>query len=52
MLNMFEEGICQATYGYAKASNKYMRNYDKTKESSFSTMLILCMDMQCGKSYL
>ena len=39
MLMMFEEGtrggICQATYRYAKANNKYMKNYDKNKESSF-----------------
>ena len=39
MLMMFEEGtrggMCQATYRYAKANNKYMKNYDKNKESSF-----------------
>ena len=39
MLIMFEEGtrggICQATYRYAKANNKYMRNHDKNKESTF-----------------
>ena len=39
MLLMFEEGIrremCQATYRYAKANNKYMNNHDKNKESSF-----------------
>ena len=39
MLLMFEEGtrggMCQATYRYAKANNKYMKNYDKNKESSY-----------------
>ena len=39
MLLMFEKGIragmCQATYRYAKANNKYMKNYDEKKESSF-----------------
>ena len=39
MLMMFEEGtrggMCQATYRYAKANNKYMKNYDKNKEYSF-----------------
>ena len=39
MLNMFEKGIrggmCQASYRYAKANNKYMKNYNKNKESSF-----------------
>ena len=39
MLMMFEKGIrggmCQATYRYAKANNKCMKNYDKNKESSF-----------------
>ena len=39
MLIMFEEGIrggmCQAIYRYAKANNKYMKNYDENKESSF-----------------
>ena len=38
MLNMFENEIrertCQASYRYAKANNKYMKNYDKNKESS------------------
>ena len=39
MLLMFEKGIrggiCQATYKYAKANNKYIKNYDKNKESSY-----------------
>ena len=39
MLIMFEEGIrggmCQAIYRYARANNKYMKNYDENKESSF-----------------
>ena len=36
---MFEEGtpggMCQAAYRYAKASNKYMKIYDKNKESTY-----------------
>ena len=39
MLLMFEEGtrggMCQATYRYAKANNKYMKNHDKNKESTY-----------------
>ena len=39
MLLMIEKGIrgviCQATYKYAKANNKYMKNYNKNIESSF-----------------
>ena len=39
MLIMFEEGnkggMCQATYRYAKANNKYMKSYDKNKESAY-----------------
>ena len=28
-------GICHAVHRYAKANNKYMKSYDKKKESSF-----------------
>ena len=38
MILMIEKGIrggiCQATRRYAKASNQYMKNYDKNNESS------------------
>ena len=43
MLMMVENGIgggiCQATYSYAKANNKYMNNYDKNIESSSIALL-------------
>ena len=39
MLLLVEEGIrggiCHAIHRYAKASHKYMKNYDKNKESSY-----------------
>ena len=39
MLLMIEKGIrggiCQATDRYAKENNKYMKNYDKSNESSY-----------------
>ena len=28
-------GICYSIHRYAKASNKYMKSYDKNKESSY-----------------
>ena len=33
-------GICYAIYRYAKANDKYLKNYDKNKESSY----IQCLD--------
>ena len=39
MLLMVEKGIrgeiCPSIYRYAKASNKYMKDYDKNKELSY-----------------
>ena len=39
MLLMVEKGIrggtCHSIYRYAKANNKYMKGYDKNKESSY-----------------
>ena len=39
MLLMVEKGtrggICHSIYRHAKANNKYMKNYDKNKESSY-----------------
>ena len=39
MLLMVEKGIrggiCHSIYLYAKANNKYMKNYDRNKESSY-----------------
>ena len=28
-------GMCHAIHRYAAANNKYMKNYDKNKESSY-----------------
>ena len=43
MLLMCEKGIrggmCNAIHKYAKANNKYMKNYDKNTESSYLTYL-------------
>ena len=43
MLLMVEKGIrggiCQAIHRYAKANNRYMKNYDKDITSSYLTYL-------------
>ena len=33
-------GICHAIHRYAKANNKYMKNYDEDEESSFLEFLV------------
>ena len=35
MKKELRRGMCQASHRYVKANNKYMKNYDKNKESSF-----------------
>ena len=54
MLLMVEKriigGITHAIHGYAEANNKYKKNYDKNKESSF--MQTICMDGLCLKNCL
>ena len=58
MLLMVEKGIrgriCHAIHRYAKANNKYMKNYDKNIESSYLMYLdqTICMDGECLKNCL
>ena len=44
--------ICQATHRYARANNKYMKNYDKSLESSYIECLDakIYTDEQCLKN--
>ena len=58
MLPMVEKGIkggiCHAIYRYAKANNKYMKNYNKDKEKPFLQYLDSnnLYGWQCLKNYL
>ena len=46
--------MCDAVHRYAKAINKYMKNYDEKEESSFLEYLdaTICMDGPCVKNCL
>ena len=58
MLMMVEKGItgriCHAIYSYAKANNKYMKNYNKNIELSYLMNLDakICVDGECSETYL
>ena len=58
MLLMVEKGIrggiCYAIHRYAKANNKYMKNYNKDMESSYLEYLDAnnFKDGQCFKNFL
>ena len=39
-------GICNKVHSYAEANNKYMKNYDKNKESSF--LMYIDANNLCG----
>ena len=41
-------GICHSVFTYAKANNKYMKDYDKNKESSF--LIYTDYNNLCGKA--
>ena len=47
------DGICHAIHRYAKANNKYMKNYDKKIILSYLMYLdTICTDWQCLKTFL
>ena len=58
MLLIIEEGnrggMCHAVHRYAKANNKYMKNYDKKEESSYIQYLdaTICLVGLCLKNCL
>ena len=50
-------GICYAIHQYTIANNKYMRNHNRDKESSYLIywdigMQTICKNGQCLKNYL
>ena len=58
MLMMVEKGInggiCHAKQRYAKANNKYIKNYNKNIKTPYIMYLDanICIDGQCFKTYL
>ena len=51
MVKSFRGGIFHSIYRYLKANNKYMKDYDKNKESSYPQYWNVnnCMAGQCRK---